>query len=285
MNSKLLPILDIPRDALASDDMSGEALFNYGSFPFRLRACMMAYCIEGTIRARINMQDHSICRGELLILLPNTFFQVVEMSEDTRCRVIALSSSFIDNSNILHHLALSSDIIASHPCVTLSSEQAEVFASSVSIIRQAEMLKPEAIRSQMICNTIHSISLMVQPLYDQPFYRRHSHASRGEDIVQQFYALVMKNYISEHRVSFYARQLKISSPYLCTIISKHTGTTALQIINRSIITDAKTQLRENKQPIKQIALSLGFDNTAFFSKFFRTQVGLTPIEFRRGLQG
>ncbi|MBQ3633290.1 MAG: AraC family transcriptional regulator, partial [Paludibacteraceae bacterium] len=34
--------------------------------------------------------------------------------------------------------------------------------------------------------------------------------------------------------------------------------------------------------IKEIALSLGFDNVAFFNRFFKSHVGLTPKAYRNG---
>ena len=40
------------------------------------------------------------------------------------------------------------------------------------------------------------------------------------------------------------------------------------IIIEAILTDAKSQLKITNMQIKEIALSLGFDNVAFFNRFF-----------------
>lgn len=281
MNTKLFPILDLPSEFIAKEDVTGDTLRAYGGFPCRIRAALFIYCIEGLVSVRINLQDHTLSQGDFCLLLPNSFIQILDIRESTRVRLVGLSASFIESYNMLQPISSSVDVIAREPIVPLNTEQAEVFASAISMLRQSDLLKPEEIRNQLICNTIESIAMMIVPLFSQPSFRHRTRISRSEDIVQQFYALVMKHYSTEHKVSYYARQLNISSPYLCAIISKQTGVTALQIINRSIITDAKSQLRTGNQPVKSIALSLGFDNTAFFSKFFRSQTGQTPLEYRK----
>lgn len=47
--------------------------------------------------------------------------------------------------------------------------------------------------------------------------------------------------------------------------------------------DAKSQLRAGNTQIKDIAMSLGFNNAAFFTKFFKRHVGMTPQQFRTSL--
>lgn len=281
MNTKLFPILDLPNDFIAKEDLPGDTLRAYGGFPCRIRAALFVYCIEGTMNVRINLQDHTLSQGDFCLLLPHSFIQILEISESTRVRLVGLSASYAESYNMLQPLSASIDAIACAPIVALNTEQAEVLTSAISMLHQANRIKPEEIRNRLISNTIESIALMVMPLFSQPLSGHRTRMSRSEEIVQQFYALVMKHYSTEHKVSYYAQQLNISSPYLCAIINKQTGVTALQIINRSIIADAKSQLRTGNQPVKAIALSLGFDNTAFFSKFFRCQTGQTPIEYRR----
>ena len=61
---------------------------------------------------------------------------------------------------------------------------------------------------------------------------------------------------------------------------KESGHTAMEIINNTIIMDAKAQLCTANTPIKDIAVSLGFNNAAFFNKFFKRHTGIPPQKFR-----
>ena len=69
----------------------------------------------------------------------------------------------------------------------------------------------------------------------------------------------------------------IKSTTLCHIVKKKSnGQTAMEVINSILILDARTLLRTTHTPVKDIALNLGFNNAAFFNKFFKRHVGMTP---------
>lgn len=44
---------------------------------------------------------------------------------------------------------------------------------------------------------------------------------------------------------------------------------------------ARYLLRETKKPINKIAEDLGYENSSYFAKLFRTRYGMTPLEYRR----
>ena len=46
------------------------------------------------------------------------------------------------------------------------------------------------------------------------------------------------------------------------------------------MTDAKAQLKITNLQVKEIAMSLGFENLAFFNRFFKTHTGMTPKSYR-----
>jgi AraC-like DNA-binding protein len=56
--------------------------------------------------------------------------------------------------------------------------------------------------------------------------------------------------------------------------------TAGEIIIEAILNDAKSQLKITNLQIKEIAHNLGFENVAFFNRFFKSHVGVTPKVFR-----
>ena len=68
--------------------------------------------------------------------------------------------------------------------------------------------------------------------------------------------------------------------FLRYVIKKTTGMTALDIIANVVIMDAKAQLKSTNLPIKEISIGLGYSNVAFFDKYFRRYVGMSPLEYR-----
>ena len=83
-----------------------------------------------------------------------------------------------------------------------------------------------------------------------------------------------------HHVSQYADAMRLTLPHLCSTIKAVGDRTAGDIIIEAIITDAKSQLKITNLQIKEIALNLGFDNVAFFNRFFKSHVGVTPKAYR-----
>lgn len=61
---------------------------------------------------------------------------------------------------------------------------------------------------------------------------------------------------------------------------KAVGNTPLEVIASVILMDAKSRLKSSNEPVKNIALSLGFNNISFFNKFFKQHTGVTPQEYR-----
>lgn len=85
----------------------------------------------------------------------------------------------------------------------------------------------------------------------------------------------------EHRpVGFYADRLGISAAHLNRIARRATGRSVSRLLTLRLVEEARRDLVFTFLPAQSIALSLGFSDPAYFSRFFRKQTGLTPGAFR-----
>ena len=107
--------------------------------------------------------------------------------------------------------------------------------------------------------------------------------SRKDHVLQEFHALVTRNFREEHFVSFYADKLAISEQYLARIVRLGTGKTINSLINELLVMEARTLLSSTKFTVGEIAAKLGFSNAAGFCKFFKRNAGQTPLNYRKGL--
>ena len=106
---------------------------------------------------------------------------------------------------------------------------------------------------------------------------------RKDHVLQEFHALVTRNFREEHFVSFYADKLAISEQYLARIVRAGTGKSVNTIINELLIMEARTLLSSTKSTVGDIASQLGFSDAAGFCKFFKRNMGQTPLNYRKGL--
>jgi AraC-like DNA-binding protein len=77
-----------------------------------------------------------------------------------------------------------------------------------------------------------------------------------------------------------ASELTLSSRYLSDLLKQETGKTALEHIHIFLIDEAKNILMSTDNTIAETAYQLGFENPPYFSRLFKKEVGLTPIEYK-----
>lgn len=105
--------------------------------------------------------------------------------------------------------------------------------------------------------------------------------TRDAELVGKFMSLLKWNFINQRMVSDYARQLCVTPNYLNRTVKKVTGFTASHHIQQQIILEAKRKAIYSTTTMKEIAYGLGFDNLAHFSKFFKTNCGMSFTDFKK----
>jgi AraC-like DNA-binding protein len=62
---------------------------------------------------------------------------------------------------------------------------------------------------------------------------------------------------------------------------KYSGRTIKQHLQEKLILEIKRDIRLNKKSLKEIAFDLGFNEPAYFTRFFKQQTGQTPSDFKK----
>jgi len=96
----------------------------------------------------------------------------------------------------------------------------------------------------------------------------------------RFKQLVAENCKELKQVKEYAALLNITPLYLNEIVKEVTGFSASHRINEEILLEAKRMLSYSRLDVKQIAYELGYEDHAYFSRFFKKHTGMTPVAFR-----
>lgn len=78
----------------------------------------------------------------------------------------------------------------------------------------------------------------------------------------------------------YAETLRVHVNHLNKVLKEITGKTTTEIIAGRITQEAKILLKQTNWNISEIAFSLGFDEVAHFSNFFKKQSHVSPLSFR-----
>lgn len=103
-------------------------------------------------------------------------------------------------------------------------------------------------------------------------------------IIQDLIDAVEEHFHHMHRPANYAKMLNVTLKTLNRVAKQHLDKTVGDIISDRIITQAKHELYLSDKPIKQIALELGFDDVAYFSRFFKVRTSVAPDVYRKSLR-
>ncbi len=121
------------------------------------------------------------------------------------------------------------------------------------------------------------------------FHRRHQEMTQQEDElapgVRGQLHLRLQNLIDQRvhenlAVSEYAEILGVSQSHLNEQIKKSTGKTVGSLIRQAQFTEVKRLLVNTELNITEIAESMHFQDTAYFCRAFKRQVGMSPNQYR-----
>ncbi len=145
-----------------------------------------------------------------------------------------------------------------------------------------EMKDRDDYSPDIVLNLLHLFLLESRRIFDQQYQSpREESDSTPDTTIIRFKQLIEENYVSQKNVSAYAELLNMNPSCLNELAKRTTGITAGELIRNRVIDETKKLLYSSGMSGKEIAFELGFDDPAYFSRFFRKYTGLTLKEFRQ----
>lgn len=116
---------------------------------------------------------------------------------------------------------------------------------------------------------------------DQALQRKQKISKDAQRLVRQAMVFIHDHYteqISRHEI---ANHVNISEDYLTFCFRKELGITPIKYLRRHRIKQAKLLLKASPNNITEIAFSVGFSDSSYFSRIFHQETGISPEEFRQ----
>lgn len=277
--AKNIPLLDCPVDYLVGD-ASGKIMNEYMRFPCKIKCGVYAYVVRGSAKATINITQYEVTERDVLVIEPGSFLLIHEFTEDALVYYILFSSSFLEKNTFSTHNNF--DLFdQKSPLLHVNAEVGQVLQNMVNLLMQASNCTPSLLSSAKMA---HVFSLL-QIAYAEAAETKENHIAhpqdRKQEVFQLFNKLVLHHHHEWHHVTRYAEEMRLTVPHLCATIKSISSRTAGSFIDDAIIIDAKSQLKISNTPIKEIALSLGFDGVTPFTRFFKLRTGMSPKLYRQ----
>ena len=105
-------------------------------------------------------------------------------------------------------------------------------------------------------------------------------ASRYQALFTRFLLLVEQQFLAHWPLERYASHLGLSTQRLNRLARAESGRSALALVHARLTREACRRLVYTAAPAASLAAELGFEDPAYFSRFFKRHTGLSPQRYR-----
>lgn len=163
--------------------------------------------------------------------------------------------------------------------------QAGDFDELLCLVQQmsAEILKNSPLKETVLVAYLNLLLTKCKALLiETTDYKKNNEPTQL--LVQRFNTLLEENFIELRKINDYAERLSLSPNHLSTAIKKITGKTAGDLIHQRLVLEAKRLLLHSDNTAKEIAYLLNFNDPPYFTRFFKSNTGFSPENFRKEIR-
>ena len=249
--------------------------------PFKINFTMMALCTEGAMRVRVNLRDFRLEKNCVLVVLPGSIGECLELGGDCRLAVIAYSDKrYGDAADSAFSISIMK-YLSANALIRVSADEMGVALALYESMRTALgrggfRFKREALGGYMQVLFCYGYQWMSD--YEESGAGGKP-ASRQQQLFERFLDLVQRHYAGHRSVSFYAGKMCVTPKYLSAVVRQASGRFAGDWIRERVVLEAKALLRTRRYTVQQVSDMLGFANASFFAKYFKAATGVTPRKY------
>lgn len=232
----------------------------------------------------IDFNTYEIKPGNLFVISPGKTHHW-ELSDDVDGFIFTHTKDFYD----LHYSYNSiSDFpffqsIQNSPLVELNENQIPkiVFLfESMSLEYQAQ----EILKHQVLLSYTNIMYAKLSRIYLNDESEQVVNHSSYSQKFNELEKLIEEYFILEKSPSKYASMMNITPKHLNRITQSVIGKTTSEVILDRILLEAKRIMLHTSKSFSEIAIGLGYEDYAYFSRLFKQKTGLTPSQFLKTYQ-
>lgn len=159
------------------------------------------------------------------------------------------------------------------------SEIVSIFESMLSEYSSQEMLKHQVLVSYSDIMYAKLSRIYLKGETEQVI--NHSLYSQKFNELEK---LIEEHFVLEKSPSKYASMMNITPKHLNRITQSIIGKTTSEVILDRVLLEAKRIMLHTSKSFSEIAIGLGYEDYAYFSRLFKQKTGLTPSQFLKTYQ-
>jgi AraC-like DNA-binding protein/quercetin dioxygenase-like cupin family protein len=249
-------------------------------YPHRHDFFEVLYLQKGSGYHVIDSNKYEIMPGCVFFMSPGQAHKL-ELSNDIEGYIFIFTSDFYllnrTNQKSLIEFPFFFTINQDNPPLQLENQYdagflETLFKQGIYEISQGGESAPEMLRS--ILDLILTTCATRYPINENLL------KGKGQFLVKRFFQLVEENYLKNLSLTDYAGLMGITTNHLTQTVKLLTGKTSSQIMKSKQLLEIKRLLVHTNMNVSEIANQLNFEDQSYFTKFFKRETGLTPVQYR-----
>ncbi len=230
------------------------------------------------VQVDIDFESYYLQSPALVFISENQLLKIQKNKEALKGRTLRFSSDFfcikLNRSETFCDAVIFNT--TKPPYVNMDDSEAKkidyLFTAISNELEGANELQEEIITSQLKTLLLYASKIKLKQFGNVNLLKPSS-------IVIDFQNILDRKYEHQHNVQFYADNLNISPKGLNKAVKKELGRTVSELIKEKLIVEAKRELYTKELSIKEISFKLGFEDPAYFSRFFKKETSHSPKEY------
>lgn len=247
--------------------------------PEQTEAYSIYWIKEGKGKYNIDFESYTFNDNVLFFLSPGQVFSVesekvkeaykLTFVRDFYC--IQIHDKEVACNGILFNNVYETPFVK--PCESDTKKLNFILESLIDEFNLKETAQYDMLQSYLKQFIIHSVRV-----------KKEHHVIKNDEetkLFKDFSLLVNQNFKTMHSVTDYANRLGVSPKSLTKHFQKIGSQTPSDFIKSRIVLEAKRQLLYTDDSVKQIAYDIGFNDSAYFTRFFKKATSKSPLQFKK----
>ena len=230
--------------------------------------------MQGNADYNVNNLPYKLGKGDLFIVPIGTIFQIRFRSDDFKLKVI---DYHLNQDNKMNYYAL---WLKRHHLTKSDFFRVNHYYELIHECYSSHMEMRESV-VYIVLALLHDINRILAKDGNQTVTLK-----REEQVYVDFMKLLMEDYdMLPRAITYYSDKLNLNANLFGTIVKKVSGLSPLNWINRVTMDTARSMLINGSASMSDIARKVGFTEQASFTRFFKKEEGLSPLDYRKKFMG
>jgi len=234
--------------------------------------------IKGSCEVHIGSNMFTATKGDLVFINPFEVHSVIADSRSEHChRCICFGASVIADSSLADSIVNGRCVL---PQIIKREDKVNVTLSENFGLLYSAVLNES---STLKLDAAASINEMLSSLINNSLISKNVSSRENKLFCDKVLKFIAENYSEEITSKQAADALSFNQSYFCRSFKRNFGMSFSSYLNMYRISASKKLIESEKENIADIAMRCGFQNPDYFTRCFKSYIGMSPKEYKKSI--